>query len=484
MKKRLTKLALCLLAYLCICIMPLNAQSWTTTFNLDAYNQRGTAIVEAPGGGYVIGGQTFGEELGSSGRVFVIFTDTNGVLINQQLLAPELTEGLWVTQIKGTNDGSGYYVSGHTRNIEGDGNGFLIKINLEGQQEFIYTFPEINRVEDFVEATDGNIILVGGTYAPDAPGVNKSYAKVAIMDIQEGALLWAQEYEEKAFFNAVIQTADGHFLMAGLAVEVEPISQLPAEGGTTVLMNADGEILWEYNQSLNTNFTRRFSHINQDADGNYMFMGFYFQNFNFGTTLDVVDANGSLLNSSLIPSPSNTRLDYAYCPGDNALFIIGYKAGGEGPDMQFSQINLSDNAVEVMTVEGVEESIGYGLLITDSGSIIGTGFIESGDSSLVYLVKSDYQCFSPATSITSTAIIAPITTYPNPASDVVHFEFSNHLSLPDELRVVNAAGQVLWSEPVKEHQMSWEPAHLPSGVYALLATKDGAVIYADKLMLK
>lgn len=59
-----------------------------------------------------------------------------------------------------------------------------------------------------------------------------------------------------------------------------------------------------------------------------------------------------------------------------------------------------------------------------------------------------------------------------------------HQRLPDELSIVNTAGQVLWSEPVRGSQMSWKPGHLPSGAYALLAIKDGAIIYAEKLMFK
>ena len=58
--------------------------------------------------------------------------------------------------------------------------------------------------------------------------------------------------------------------------------------------------------------------------------------------------------------------------------------------------------------------------------------------------------------------------FPNPASELLHFNISNHLSAPTNIHIYNTLGEIVFSKAVTGENETIDISNLPNGVYCLI----------------
>lgn len=169
------------------------------------------SMASASDGGFIMAGIT--ESLESSYQILAIRTDVNG-------------ETLWARQFGGENwdiankvialaDG-GFAIAGQTFSYgAGQGDAYLIRLDDSGDTLWTATFGgnAVDAAMSVAETADGGFILCGQT---QSSGEGQGDIWMIRVDFS-GDLIWEKTYggEEMDVANAVVQTMDGGFAVAG-----------------------------------------------------------------------------------------------------------------------------------------------------------------------------------------------------------------------------------------------------------------------------
>ncbi|MCG8329553.1 MAG: T9SS type A sorting domain-containing protein [Chitinophagales bacterium] len=473
-----------IILFLClfICQINLMAQEWERTFDLGEPNQIGSAITTSPDGDYVIAGYTRDTSSGFNPEVLIVSATPEGDSLWSNTIPINKTGFLSVGQIKLNHSGNAYYISGFSNTGLGADTSFIIKINLAGQQLSTHFFSELDRVHDFIETPEGDLILAGGRYDPNSAELNPFIAKAMRIEA-DGSILWEVEYEYGNLIISILEGENGSYIIGGTQELFPPGIPVAAQYGFLVQITENGLAEWIYAQNPDVFFNRSVKKVLRRDDGSFMLLGNYVQSSQFGTMIQIVSPEGVPGDLYLLPNMSRTQLDFEYCSVDDQIYSFGFISSSGNQDYQFTL--FSPEAVEVDMISGSNSNkrIGRRLMIDTEGAIAGTGYHEVEGRDLVMLVKADLSCTPSSSTEDITNESLKLTLSPNPVRDVCKFELAREISEDLQLSIYNSKGQFLEQWPVHGTTFHWNRKSLPSGLYFYQLQSPEQTIVSGKIVL-
>ncbi|MDD1719691.1 MAG: hypothetical protein LUQ25_06500, partial [Methanoregulaceae archaeon] len=214
---------------------------WEKTFNI-----RGSDTIQdiclTPDGGFAAVGSTFtysSKYVTSSGEVFMIRTDPEGnERWNRTYNGTGFAQG---SAIASTTDG-GFVITGHSSVLQSrDPRLFLLKTDGQGNVEWERTYGEggTHVGNSVAETSDGGYIACGWTTAGPEMNFDLYLLKIS----SSGDVIWEKRFggSRSEEGNAVIETSDGGYLIAGR-------TDSSGAGSSDMYLartDASGELLWE-----------------------------------------------------------------------------------------------------------------------------------------------------------------------------------------------------------------------------------------------
>ncbi len=211
---------------------------------------------------------------------------------------------------------SGFIIVANTYSY-GPGNGdvYVLKVNKHGDTVWTRTFggTEWDVAYDVEQTSDGNFIVVGGTYSLDPNG-----AMYAIKISSDGTTLW-ESYVGSAGGRAYdcVETPDGGFLLGGLTY--------PGTNNDMYLVriDKDGKFLWEKRVGRGAHETGSF--VKRLPDASTLLVGTYGGNSGMYVVKFMPEATGVDENGGVVPATFALRQNYPnpFNPTTTIVYTIG-----------------------------------------------------------------------------------------------------------------------------------------------------------------
>jgi hypothetical protein len=222
----------------------------------------------------------------------------------------------------------GYIVVGHTESFgAGENDVYLIKVDTEGNEEWSRTFgAEAAEMGMSISGTsDGNFVVAGATGSFGV--LNRDFYMIKVSE--QGNMLWSRTYGLGEFLpyewgNAVIETSDGGFLMAGN-------SNVNTQLGTGELLNMyliktddQGNELWTSYIGRGQGYDYANA-VQQTKDGDFIVVGATKSGSNNNDIylIKVSAAGETLWKKSFGDFGSEWGSDLAQT-ADGSIFIVGH----------------------------------------------------------------------------------------------------------------------------------------------------------------
>ncbi len=239
------------------------SEEWNKTFG-GPDDDGGYAVRQTSDGGYIIVGYTLSYGVGET-DVWLIKTDSNGnEEWNKTFGGSNIDAG---TDVQQTGDG-GYIITGITT-LEGhyDYDMLLIKINANGDKEWIKSFRGGSGHDAGLavrQTDDGGYIVVGYTSSYDT-----GYDVWLIKIDKDGKKEWDKRFggHNDDIGECIQQTSDGGYIIVGLTKSY-------GHGGYDVwLIKLDSEWDEEWNRTFGGNENDYGFSVQQTSDGGYIIAG-------------------------------------------------------------------------------------------------------------------------------------------------------------------------------------------------------------------
>jgi len=294
-----------------------------------------------------------------------------------------------------TTDG-GYIIAGHTSSFgAGAYDAYLVK--LDGEDRVVWAQTYGGQSSDFanavIQTSDGGFALAGLTKSPGSD----QYDAYLVKTDASGNLEWEQTYggdgDDRAF--SVCQTLDGGFIVAGYTD-----SKGAGEDDIYLLKtDASGEIVWE--RTFGGEMDDRARFVTNAPEGGYLVLGYSVsfaegKEFSADIYLQKIDQDG---NEEWARTYGTTDTDYGYWleyTPDGGYVIGGYnvtyKVGAR--DFYIVKVDADGDAVFAKSMDK-DSNENYdrsgNILLTGDGGYIMAGHSESYGmpDSDVWLVKMD-----------------------------------------------------------------------------------------------
>jgi hypothetical protein len=424
----------------------------------------GYSVQQTNDGGYIIAGGT--ASLGMGG-VYLVRTDACG-------------ETLWTRVYGGDSSGRGYsaqqtadggYVVAGYAHTPGAGrqNVYLIKANADGDTLWTRTYGGANNDYGFCvsQTADSGYMVTGATESFGTGG-----DVYLIKTDADGGALWTRTIGGGNYESgySVHQTSDGGYVIAGYTMSF-------GAGCVDIYLvrtNASGDTLW----------TKTFGGYANDpgfsaqptADGGFIVAG-YTESFGAGWAdvyLIKTNADGDTLWTRTFGGAAADAGYWVQETSDSGYIIAGLTTSyGAGQwDVYLIKVDVHGDKSWTRTFGGAAADWGNSVQQTADGGYIITGCTESFGAGLgdVYLIKTD--------SLGNVAVAEPkgsptrasgltITCRPNPATGATTVRLSPFALRysPLTLRVYDAGGREVLSQPVRTSSFILHASSLPAGAY-------------------
>ncbi len=191
-------------------------KEWIQTYNFGKYS-RAYSVISSENDEYIIVG-FIGENTMQADYV-ILKTNNFGEIIWLKIIEAENPYTYYVNIIGLENGG---YLVGGTKKIDDIDQFFLIKVDESGNEMWEETYRLLNFTAgyDFLETSDGQIIVVGNTYNDNQ---SVRYHMFIMKTDDFGQEIWIKTFLDSAAFS-VEETEDGKLIVCGYAVnEEDPI---------------------------------------------------------------------------------------------------------------------------------------------------------------------------------------------------------------------------------------------------------------------
>jgi len=349
-------------------------QKWERTYG-GPYTDEGRSVQQTQDEGYIVAGYTY--SFGNEWQGYLVKTNASG-------------DTLWTRNYGGTNDDygysvqqttdGGYVVAGMTTSFGNGIQAYLIKTNASGDTLWTRTYGGDGR--SVQQTTDGGYVVAGVT-ASFGNGTQVYLIKTNA----SGDTLWTRNYggANTDWGLSVQQTTDGGYVVAGWTPSFGNSDQV-----YLIKTNASGDTLWTKTYGgASADYGRS---VRQTMDGGYVVAG-YTNSFGNGYQVYLVKTNSSgdtLWTKTYGGANTDWGLSVQQTT-EGGYVVAGWtNSFGNGYQVYLVKTNSSGDTLWTRTYGGTGDDGGRSVQQTTDEGYIVAGYTNSfGDSSQVYLVKTD-----------------------------------------------------------------------------------------------
>jgi len=426
----------------------------------------GRSVEQTADGGYVVGGYTYSYGAGSN-DVYLVRTNTAGDTLWTQTIGG--ADHDWSESVQQTADG-GFVLAGTTKSFGvGQQDCYLVKVKPNGDTLWTRTLGGMQDDDGYCvqQTADGGYILVGCTFSF---GAGESDVYLVKTDAK-GDTLWTRAFGGTSYDYgcSVRQTSDGGYVVAGYTYSF-------GAGYTDVYLiktDANGDTLWTraYGGTLDDYGWS----VQQTSDGGYVIAGYAYVSGTGYCDIYLIktDATGDTLWTRTFGGRGEDQGYSVWQTVDDGFVIAGHTTsfGAGGYDVYLVRTDAGGDTLWTRTFGGTTHDHGRSVRQTADGGYVIAGAATSlgaGDVDL-YLIKTDsLGDVGVAEQKTPDAPRITLHAEPNPcrSSTVLHLT-TGPLDRSTTLRVFDASGRLVWSEPVRSSSLILHATALPAGAYFL-----------------
>jgi len=236
-------------------------EQWNKTFS-GASMDWGHSVQQTEDGGYIIAGRT-DPYVGARADAWLIKTDANGTEQWNRTFGSDGCE--YAASVQQTSDG-GYILTGRTNSYSvGEADAWLIKTDLEGNEEWNRTFVGIYYDYGYSvqQTSDGGYVIAGSTNGRNDVWLIKTDSS----GTEEWNSIFGGTSKDEGY--SVNQTTDGGYVVAGYTA-----SYGTAGSADVWLIKTDSDGNEQWNVTLGEAGDDRSYSVQQTADGGYIMAGF------------------------------------------------------------------------------------------------------------------------------------------------------------------------------------------------------------------
>lgn len=424
----------------------LGVMEWKKAFG-GTTSETGMAIDQTTDGGYVVVGRSYsanGQVSGNMGMsdVWIVKISATGDLQWQDTFGGSNSDQ--ANSVEQTSDG-GYIIAGYTLSNNGDVNqnngdsdAWVIKLSSSGLVQWKKTYggPQTESAHSIQQTTDGGYIFTGqcganGGNVSGAHGVADAWV-VKLNSL--GNIEWQKPMGGTGtdFFNKVIQTADGGYILVGStnSINGDVTSTNGMQDYWVVKLNAQGLVTWQHTYGGTAHDIG--NSISPTSDGGYIVCGESASYANITGTSGTIDG-----------------------------WVLKLDANGM---LQWSRV-LGGTAMD--TLRSVTQTIS-GAYIMAGYSLSNNGDVSSnqGDADIwvVHLASDDLD----TTNFTDTSIVL----YPNPVTAQLQLTLPRN-RIQERITIADVSGKIVLEQNGGRDAV--EVVQLASGVYIIQVVAEDAV---------
>ncbi len=313
---------------------------WTKTYGGEG-DDNGWDILQTEDGGFLIAGFTNSFGAGEM-DIYLIRTDATGKLLWERTFGGPKSEYGW--SMAPAFDG-GYVLAGQTDSYgEGDIDGYLVKVNAEGEEIWSQTFggPQEDRLFSIDQSADSGFVVAGTTRSFGAGSRD-----VYLLNVNNsGEVVWTGIFGEKQddVGHAVRQTAEGGYIVTGYT------KSFGARNYDTWLIKTDevGDLLWQ--KFFGEAGDDRTIYGEQTDDGGYISTGYTtsFDSIGLDLFLMRTDSSGQVTWHKTFGGRAEDTGYTVKQTADHGFVLTGetYSSGEGGGDMVVIKVNQDGEIIE------------------------------------------------------------------------------------------------------------------------------------------
>ncbi|MBL4624323.1 MAG: hypothetical protein JKY42_04190 [Flavobacteriales bacterium] len=360
-------------------------------FNDNEYYDRGNDMIQTSDGGYLVVGRTVRFHSGGVEAYLVKLSSIGDTVWTKTYGGNGSEEALSVVECK---DG-GYTFCGYSNsNTNGAIDVYVVHTDAQGKEIWSYTYggEAIDRGFDIQQTADGGYIISGESYSFGSGGVNAYLVKLD----KDGTELWYRSFGGNGIQegNAVIETADGGFVITGATNNFGPgdkdvyLFKVSSKGGQ------------EWVCSFGGTGSEEGKSLIQTADGGYLVAGYTNSVGKGGDDVYVVktDEFGQVVWEKNFGGEYDEQASTIFPTDDGGCVITGYtnSKGAGGVDVYLLRLNSSGELILEKTFGSRSDEKGKSVVQCKDGgfAITGQSISSSGDYSKeknkeIYVIKTD-----------------------------------------------------------------------------------------------
>lgn len=447
---------------------------WAKSFGGEG-NEVGYCVRQTTDGGFIIIGNTDTDVEGGPWDMYLVKTDSDGVLQwSKTFGGPGIEEGRSVQE---TSDG-GFIITGNTTGFDGESDIYLIKTTSEGTLEWTRTYGYAfgtDMGESVKQTSDGGYIIAGFT-----SGESFDYDAYLVKTDSDGTVEWTKTFGDTFDDRGydVQQTNDGGFIMAG------NFGREVVEGEWTwyfadvylVKMAFDGTMEW--NKTFGDTINASGYYVEQTGDGGYFICG---------------ERSGPYL----LKTASNGTLQWSKSYGDPMGGADGKTSAQLTTDGGFiiAGTIINDETFDIYLIN--TDSTGYSgcnemnaITLVSSGGVEGTGGEQGTGAGLTSNIVTQTASNGIETTFCSSVGTNEIpeqqlsvSIFPNPFSSQTTLH-TDHYFYDATLTVYNSFGQLVKEiKNISGQTVTVFRDNLPNGLYFIQLSEDSKIISSQKVVI-
>jgi len=375
----------------------------------------------------------------------------------------------------------GFVFAGLTRSNDGDVSNplgsidaWIVKVDHFGNLiwEKSYGGEGIDVANDLIETNDGGILVIGESNSDDAGlSLDGSTDMMLIKINVDGNLEWINSYDKNNIVDSgtiIIQNDDGTFMIGGGTASCEfSQSSVPCVADYWLIkINAEGDIIWDRTYGEVTADDLYLSSLKLIPGIGYVLAGIRGEDAWMLST----DLQGNLLWDKIIGGVGVEAVYDVTVTEYNHIIGVGYSTSDESGALMDDADRLVfelDSEGQLLWVDLIGEpdndEYAWAIEPTSDGCYILAGrdkfFINDSQASIVKLRPRS----------TSTSWLDPISTlglYPNPAHDKITINVGPQ-QIGNSFTICNANGQIIRHGIIKEKLTTVSIHNFPVGIYNL-----------------
>jgi len=446
---------------------------WAKSFGGEG-NEIGYCVRQTTDGGFIIIGNTDTDIEGGPWDMYLVKTDSDGVLQwSKTFGGPGIEEGRSVQE---TSDG-GFIITGNTTGFDGESDIYLIKTTSDGTLEWTRTYGYdfgTDMGESVKQTSDGGYIIAGFT-----SGESFDYEAYMVKTDSDGTVEWTKTFGDFSDDRGydVQETIDGGFIMVGTFGRSATIDGGTIYYGDVYLVKTASDGTMEWNKTYGDTIHALGYNVEQTNDGGYIIGG---------------ERNGA----HLIKTASNGTLHWSKTYG-NPLGADGKTSSQQTVDGGFiiTGTVINDETFDVYLIK-TDSSGNSGCNETNSTTIVSSGGLQGsgGVQGTGIGATSTITTLTFSSGIETTLCISigvneipeqelAVSIFPNPFSLQTTLQ-TDHYFYDATLTVYNSFGQLVKeTKNISGYAVTVFRDNLPNGLYFIQLTESGKIISSQKVVI-